>query len=87
MYFFEIISLNYCFLDINEVEASLMTPDQDQEAILTVAIVDQGLDLVQEDTEDALVLDPIHDPGQDPEVAHHLSQEDRVLPLFLTSEE
>ena len=87
MYSFEIMSLNYRFLDINEVEASLMTPDQDQGAILIVAIVDQDLDLVQEDTEDALVLDPIHDPGQDHEVAHHLFREDKDLHLFLTNDE
>ena len=87
MYSIEIMSLNYCFLDINEVEASLMTPDQDQGAILIVAIVDQDLDLVQEDTGDALVLDHIHDPGQDHEVVHHLFPEDKDLRLFLINDE
>ena len=64
-----------------------MTPDQDQGAILIAAIVDQDLDLVQEDTEDALVLDHIHDPGQDHEVVHHLFREDKDLHLFLISDE
>lgn len=64
-----------------------MTPDQDQGAILIVAIVDQDLDPVQEGTEDALVLDHIHDLGQDHEVVHHLFREDKDLHLFLINDE
>ena len=64
-----------------------MILDQGPEVIHIAAIADLGQDLVQGDMGDILALDLIHDPGQDPEVAHHLSREDRDLPLFLTSEE
>lgn len=64
-----------------------MTPDQDQGAILIAATADQDLDLVQEATADALVLDHIRDPGLDHEVVHHLFREDKDRRLFLINDE
>jgi len=64
-----------------------MTLDQGLGVTHIVAIVDLGQDLVQEDTEDIPAPDRTHDPGQDPEVVHHQSREDRALLLFSTNAE